>query len=372
MTKSKLLPTSVVGSYAQPGWYAYALKGIRDGTFGPGDTEEFLNDAVDVAIRDQEDAGVDIISDGEQRRVGLGFFTAAFYQHFEGLEVVPHGRNLGASGHDQQHKFKASKKLAAPSGLGCVAEWKYASQRTSKEVKALLPGPYTLAGRIARGPDEVYQTREQVAWDLVPILKKEIQDLVNAGITFLQLDEPSPAIHPQGNCPFAELLNACFEKVRGIDKVKTAVHLCFGNNLGRPVSKRAYRPVLSQILQFKVDQLLLEFANRELQEIEIVKEVAAHKEVAVGLLDVKNYYIESPDDIAGRIRTALKHMPAEKLTVIPDCGFSETARWVSRRKLFAMVEGARIAREELTGVKEESRFDYADTVEVSQTHAKER
>ncbi|MEM1084996.1 MAG: cobalamin-independent methionine synthase II family protein [Verrucomicrobiota bacterium] len=370
---SRLIPTSVVGSYAQPGWYAYCLQGVRDGTFGPTDLEEFLNDAVDTAIRDQEDAGVDIISDGEQRRVGLGFFTAAFYHHLEGLETIPHGRNLGAKGHDQQHKYRASQKLSAPDGLGCVKEWQYASKRATREVKALLPGPYTLAGRISRGESEVYKTREEVAWDFVPILKKEIQDLVDAGITFLQLDEPSPAIHPgKGESPFAELLNACMKDVKGIEKVKTAVHLCFGNNLGRAVSKRAYRPVLDQILRFDVDQLLLEFANRELQELEVVGEIAPHKEVAVGLLDVKNYYIESPEDMAERIRETLKHMPAERLTVIPDCGFSETARWVSRRKMFAMVEGARIVREELTGVKEESLFDYSEKVEVSQTHAKDQ
>jgi 5-methyltetrahydropteroyltriglutamate--homocysteine methyltransferase len=368
--KQRLLPTSVVGSYSQPGWYAYCVNGARQGAFGPVDLDEFFNDAVDMAIRDQEDAGIDVISDGEMRRVGLGFFTAAFYRHIDGLEVVEAGRKLGAAGHDQQHRFVATKKIAAPNGLGTLAEWRYASKRADRTVKVLLPGPFTLAGRIVRGADQIYKTREEVAWDFVPVLQAEIQSLVDAGVTFIQIDEPSPAIHPGDKAPFAKMLNSCLDGIKGLDRVKTAVHLCFGNNLGRPVSKRKYAPVIDEILKFNVSQLLLEFANRELDEIEVCAEVARHKEVAAGLLDVKNYYIETPQDIAERIRITLKHVPAEKLWVIPDCGFSETARWVSRRKLMSMAEGARIVREELTGVKEESRFDATDRIEVSQTHTK--
>jgi 5-methyltetrahydropteroyltriglutamate--homocysteine methyltransferase len=367
--KTRLLPTSVVGSYSQPGWYAHCIEGARNGAFGPVDVEEFFNDAVDMAIRDQEDAGVDVISDGEMRRVGLGFFTAAFYRHIPGLEAIEAGRKLGAAGHDQQHKFRATKKISAPHGLGSLAEWQYASRRATAPVKVLLPGPFTLAGRIVRGSGEKYKTREEVAWDFVEILHREIQSLVDAGVPFIQIDEPSPAIHPGDKAPFAKMLNACLKGVKGLSKVKIASHLCFGNNLGRAVSKRQYAPVIDEILKFNVDQLLLEFANRELDEIEICGEIAKHKEIAAGLLDVKNYYIETPQDIAERIRIALKFVPAEKLWIIPDCGFSETARWVSRRKLMAMAEGARIVREELTGVKEPSRFDVKDRVEVSQTHA---
>ena len=364
----KLLPTSVVGSYSQPGWYAYCTSGARAGAFGSVDLEEFFNDAVDMAIRDQEDAGVDVISDGEMRRVGLGFFTAAFYRHIEGLEPVEAGRKLGASGHDQQHRYIARKKITAPRGLDAVSEWKYAWRRANRTVKVLLPGPFTLAGRIIRGPGHLYKTREQVAWDFVEVLHKEIQNLVDAGVTFIQIDEPSPAIHPGDKAPFAAMFNACLKGIKGLNRVKIAAHLCFGNNLGRPVSKRQYAPVIDEILKFNVSQLLLEFANREMDEIALCAEISKHKEVAAGLLDVKNYYIETPQDMAERIRLALKYVAADKLWVIPDCGFSETARWVARRKLMAMVEGARLVRQELTGVKEASHFEGADHVGVSQTH----
>jgi 5-methyltetrahydropteroyltriglutamate--homocysteine methyltransferase len=118
--------------------------------------------------------------------------------------------------------------------------------------------------------------------------------------------------------------------------------------VGRPLAKRTYMPVLDQMLQFRVDQLVLEFANREMAELPLCGEIAAHKEVAVGLIDVKNYYIETPGDVAERIRKVLEYVPAGRLTIVPDCGFSQTARWAAKAKLFAMVEGARIVRAELT------------------------
>jgi len=365
---SRLLPTSVVGSYAQPGWYAHAVDGVRNGAFGPFDREELLADAVDTAIRDQEDAGLDLISDGEMRRIGQGFFTAAFYQRFPGLEAVDHTRKLGKPGHDQQHKYRATRTLEAPDGLGVVEEWRYASKRAQRPVKALLPGPFTLAGRILHGDGETYRTREAIAWDMAGLLNAEIARLAEAGAPFIQLDEPSPAIHPGEKAPFARLLNACFDGVAGIDRARRAVHLCFGNNLGRPVSKRKYAPVLDEIGQFAVDQLLLEFANRELDELELCAELAREREIAAGVLDVKNYYVESPEDIAERIRKTLEHVPPEKLWLIPDCGFSETARFVARRKLFAMSEGARIVRQELTGEDEPSVYEDDAPARVSQMH----
>src|SRR5512143_1775823 len=122
----------------------------------------------------------------------------------------------------------------------------------------------------------------------------------------------------------------------------------FGNFVGRPVAKRTYAPLFPHVLDTRTDELALEFANRELFEIEIGRQVAeAGKTLAAGLIDVKNYYIETPEDVAQRIRTALKYLPADQLAIVPDCGFSQPARWASRAKLRAMVEGAKIVRGEL-------------------------
>lgn len=341
---NKLLPTSVVGSYAWPSWLYSGLAAVNRGEYGPVDIAEMLDDAVDMAIRDQEDAGIDLISDGEMRRAG--FFTAAFYGHLTGLEPLEPARKVGSAGHDQQHRFKVTERISAPHGFGVVDEFLYARARAIQPLKCLIPGPFTLAGRISYGPGEIYKTREEAAWDFVPLVNAEVKALVEAGADFVQLDEPSSAIHPEAAAPFSELFNAALEGVNG---VTLAAHLCFGNYVGRPLSKRTYKPIFDEMMAFNVDQLLLEFANREMAEVEILAEVAQEKEVAVGVVDVKSYYIETAEDVAERIRTVLTAVPAEKLSLIPDCGFSETARWASRAKLHALVEGATIVRQELAG-----------------------
>lgn len=342
---SKLLPTSVVGSYAWPSWLHTGLAAANRGEYGPADVDELLNDAVDMAIRDQEEAGIDLISDGEMRRAG--FFTAAFYGHLTGLEPLEPRRRVGAAGHDQQHRFKVVERINAPNGLGVVEEFRYASRRATRPLKCLLPGPFTLAGRLTYGRGEIYANREEAAWDFVPLLNAEIAALVAAGATFIQIDEPSSAIHPDASAPFSDLFNAALRDITG---VKLAAHLCFGNYVGRPLSKRTYRPIFSEMMAFNVDQLLLEFANREMAELELLTEVAREKDVAVGVVDVKSYYIETPADVAERIRKVLAVVPAERLTLIPDCGFSETARWASRAKLHALADGSALVRQELTGV----------------------
>ena len=142
---------------------------------------------------------------------------------------------------------------------------------------------------------------------------------------------------------FADLFNAAIDGI----SVRLAAHLCFGNYAGRPLGKRVYAPVLDGMLGLRVDQLVLEFANRELAELPLLREIAAHREVAVGLIDVKSYYLETAEDVAERIRSVLEYVPAEKLAVVPDCGFSQTARWAARQKLANMVGGVSIVRREL-------------------------
>jgi 5-methyltetrahydropteroyltriglutamate--homocysteine methyltransferase len=299
------------------------------------------DDAVDLALRDQEDAGVDIVSDGEMRRVG--FFTAAFYGHLTGLRELPASRKAGIAGHDQRESYEASEPIGAPDGLGLLAEYNYVRGRTSRPLKVPCAGPYTLAGRIK--PGTTYQSRMDVAHALAGIINQELKALVAAGADFIQLDEPSYAVHPDAPREFVDLFNAT---VAGID-AKIGLHLCFGNFVGRPVAKRSYRPLFPHILDVHADQFALEFANRELAELELWKEFPSDKELAAGLIDVKNYYVETPEDVAENIRTALRYVAPDKLSIVPDCGFSQTARWASRAKLKAMVEGARIVRHELAG-----------------------
>ena len=331
------LLTSVVGSHARPTWFVAGVEAAARGEFGPADLSEMLDDAVDLAIADQAEAGIDIVCDGEMRRAG--FFTAEFYRHLTGVEPLPADRLLGAGGHDQQHRFAVVERIAAPDGLGVVGEYRYARTRTSGPLKVTLPGPYTLSGRLTYGPGEVYAHRNDAAEAFVPILRAEVEGLVAAGATFIQIDDPSPAIHPDAPSDFAALFNAAVAPVVG--KVRLGAHLCFGNYLGRPLARRTYRPVLDAMLRFDVDELVLEFANREMAEVGILGEItAAGRDVAAGVVDVKNYHLESADEVAERAEAVLAAgVPPERLTLVPDCGFSQTARWATRAKLRALVAG---------------------------------
>jgi 5-methyltetrahydropteroyltriglutamate--homocysteine methyltransferase len=331
------LLTSVVGSHARPSWFVAGLEAADRGEFGPVDLDEMLDDAVDLAIRDQEAAGVEVVTDGEMRRAG--FFTAEFYRHLTGVQVLPSPRRLGAGGHDQQHRLKVTEQIAAPNGLGVVTEFSAAAARTSRPLKVTIPGAYTLSGRLQTGRGEVYADRLAAAEAFVPLLRAEIAALVEAGATIIQVDEPSPAIHPEAPADFAGLFNAIVEPAVG--RARLGAHLCFGNYLGRPLAKRTYRTIRDAMLRFHVDELVLEFANRELAEIDLVADlVGQDRDVAVGLVDVKNYYLETADDVAERLdRVLATGAPPERLSIVPDCGFSQTARWATIAKLRAMVAG---------------------------------
>ncbi|MBZ0283234.1 MAG: methionine synthase [Anaerolineae bacterium] len=336
-----LIYTSVIGSYAWPAWLHTALAAAGRGEYGPDDWKETQDDAVDLALHDQESAGVDIITDGEMRRIG--FFTAEFYSHMTGLTEMPPRRKMGVVGHDQRESYEAAEPVQAPNGLGLVEEYEYLKTHTNHPIKMPIPGPYTLAGRIK--PGAVYKDRMEVSYALAEIINREMKALVAAGADFIQVDEPSYAVHAHSPKAFVDLFNTT---VAGVN-AKIGVHLCFGNFVGRPVAKRAYRPLFPHILDMHVSQFALEFANRELAELELWKEFPSDKELAAGVVDVKNYYCETAEDVAERVRAALKYVAPDKLSITPDCGFSQTARWAARRKLVAMVEGARIVRRELTG-----------------------
>jgi len=341
MSQAPLL-TSVVGSHAHPGWFAHGIAAAEHGEFGPADLAELLDDGVDLAIRDQERAGIDVISDGEMRRAG--FFTAEFYRHLTGVRPLAPDRRLGAGAHDGLHRYAVDEPIAAPDGLGVVAEYVAARSRTTRPLKVTLPGPYTLSGRLAHGAGQVYTTRVAAAEAFVPIVAAELGGLIEAGATIIQLDEPSPAIHPDAPADFVALLNAAIEPAVG--RARLGAHLCFGNFLGRPLAPRSYRPILPAMLGFAVDELVLEFANREMSEVGILREIAdAGKDVAAGVIDVKSSHVETAGEVAARIDAVLATgVPAERLALVPDCGFSQTARHLAMAKLHALVAGRDLVR----------------------------
>jgi 5-methyltetrahydropteroyltriglutamate--homocysteine methyltransferase len=206
-----------------------------------------------------------------------------------------------------------------------------------------VPGPYTLAGCIAGG--DVYRDRQAVAAALLPIVNHEMKVLVAAGVDFIQLDEPSFACHPDKPDEFLHMIAGTVDGVQA----KISLHMCFGNYRGRAVGRRSYRPLFPHLARATVQQLALEFASREMAEIELAKEIKPPMELAVGLIDVKNTWVEPPELVAERLRQVLQFIEPQRVSVTPDCGFSQTARHVACRKLANMVAGVKMVRGELKG-----------------------
>ena len=337
-----LLPTTVIGSYAMPSWFWTAVGEIDKGNYGQTDTGETFDDAVNMAIMDQERAGVDIVTDGEMRR---WYFVQSFYRRMAGIAADPPLRTVGLYGYDSPPRYHTVEKVTVPDGLGIVEEFSYTKTRTLKPIKATCPGPLTLT--IHLRPSEAYNDRLELAWEFTRVINAELKALVEAGADFIQLDEPSFAIIPGSIADWVALYNACVE---GVD-AKLALHVCFGNLSSRPRGKRRYGGMFPELLDVKADQLVLEFANREMSESDLWSEFAIEKELGAGVVDIKSFYVESPEDVAERIREVLKYVPADKLYINPDCGFFQLPRWLSYLKLQAMVAGTNIVRQEL-GVEE--------------------
>jgi 5-methyltetrahydropteroyltriglutamate--homocysteine methyltransferase len=335
-----LIPATVIGSWSFPGWYVKFCEDVAQHPelFGPDDREEALRDAVRLAIDDQLRAGADIITDGEMQRVD---FNLGFYDYLRGLQPLPTVRKWGAPAHDQRSRYVCVEPISAPRGLGLIEEYRRLREYTSAPVKVPIPGPFTLAGCIQGG--EVYGSRREITEALLPIINQEMKALVHAGVDFLQMDEPSFACHPQHPEEFLDLIARTVEGVQA----KISMHMCFGNFRGRAVGWRSYAPLFPHLAQAKLDQLALEFASREMAEVELLRQVQAPMGVAVGLIDVKNTWIEPADLVAQRLRQVLKFIEPERVHVTPDCGFSQTARYIARKKLAAMVEGVKIVRREL-------------------------
>lgn len=340
---SKPLRTTVIGSYPFPSWLEYASLHLDE--FGTDEIAEMQEDAVICAIHDQTAAELDVITDGEQTRLD---FNLSFYGFLHGLgEAEPSRRVYGPPAHDQRGKHTVVGELAAPNGLGVVDEFQRLRRLAPPGfvLKASVPGPYTLSGRLL--PNAQYPDRWALTEALVPIVRQELADLVAAGCEEITVDEPSMSCYAykSDTARFVDIFNRTVEPAVGHCFLST--HLCFGNFKGRAVGKREYHPMFPAFLGMTVDEFHLEMASREFSELAIIEEIAQTHRVAVGIVDVKSYYIETPDEIARRVRLCLQYAPADRLSFAPDCGLSQTARWAAKQKLANMAAGVKIVREEL-------------------------
>jgi 5-methyltetrahydropteroyltriglutamate--homocysteine methyltransferase len=177
----------------------------------------------------------------------------------------------------------------------------------------------------------------------VPAVNAELRALAAAGADWIQVDEPSAAIVPGQLDEYVAMFNACVEGVRA----KIGYHVCFGNLLSRPRGKRSYRWLFPRLLDCRCQQFVFEYANREMAEIEDWKDIGVDREIACGVVDVKSFYLETPEDVAERLVRCAQSIPVDKLSAIPDCGFFPVPRWLAAQKLERLVAGARLARRQL-------------------------
>ncbi|MDB6130995.1 MAG: xecA1 [Verrucomicrobiales bacterium] len=349
--KSHPLRTTVIGSYPFPSWLEFSCQHL--GQFGTADREELISDAVAIAVKDQMDSGLDVITDGEQTRLD---FNLSFYGFLTGLELESESpRRFGPPAHDQRGKHKVTGELAAPRGLGTVVDFERlkrivgldanAGSGAKPVLKASVPGPYTLSGRLV--PNALYPDRFALTEALLPIIRLELEKLVAAGCTEITVDEPSMSCYAHKEDPrkFVEIFNRTVESVVG--KCHLSTHLCFGNYKGRAIGPRRYAPMFPAFLEMQVDEIHVEMASREMSELELLGVISKKKDVAVGIIDVKSYYIETIPEVTRRVKACLEFAPPDRLSFAPDCGLSQTARWAAKQKLINMVEGVKLVRQEM-------------------------
>jgi 5-methyltetrahydropteroyltriglutamate--homocysteine methyltransferase len=346
--KEQPLRTSVIGSYPFPGWLEFAARNLHE--FGVADRQEIQEDATVAAVRDQVAAGLDVITDGEQSRLD---FNLSFYGYLEGISLEAESpRRWGPPAHDQRGKHEIVGELAAPRGLGVVEEFQRLQAVATSIVpatvrrKASIPGPYTLSGRL--NPNSRYPDRYAITEALLPLVQKELVSLVESGCQEICVDEPSMSCyaHSENTQRFVDIFNRTIEPIVG--RTRICMHMCFGNYKGRSIGNKRPESMFPDFLQLHVNEMHLEMATLNFTALPLIEQIAkAGIDAAVGIVDVKSYYVETADDIADRVRACLKYAPPEQLVFAPDCGLSQTARWAARKKLANMVEGVKKVREEL-------------------------
>jgi 5-methyltetrahydropteroyltriglutamate--homocysteine methyltransferase len=327
-----ILPTTVVGSYSMPGWLERLKTEYFARRISRVDLDEIHDTAVKAAIKDQEVAGLDIVTDGELRRDNMIDY---FVERMPGVQINHASKKFYYDFYDSVVEGKL------PHGpLGLAEDFRFLRANTEREAKFCITGPHSLSKRIR---NNFYPDEAAFAGDIARVLNLELKELVKAGARYIQIDEPYYSGFPDDLAWGVEVLNTLVEGVQA----KIGVHICYGNRYGKPSWEGSYRYLLPKIFDAKVHQLTLEFARRGEEDLELLRELVPHFEIGVGIIDVKTHAVETPDIVAERIRKSLKFAPADRVFVLPDCGCFHLPRHVAFAKLCAMVEGTRQVRKEL-------------------------
>jgi 5-methyltetrahydropteroyltriglutamate--homocysteine methyltransferase len=339
-----LFPTSLVGSYPQPEWLIDRLRLSKQvprvraddlWLVAPDKLDAAQDDATILAIRDQERAGLDIITDGEQRRES---YSNRFATALDGIDIDNPGTTINRSG----------RPIPVPRVVGPirrkhaveVRDLKVLRANTSRKIKATVPGPFTM-GKQAQ--DDYYKDEEAVAMDYAAAVNAEIKDLFAAGADVVQIDEPWMQQHPDKARQYGlKTLGRALDGVTGT----VAVHLCFGYAAVVHDKPSGYS-FLPELEDSKAQQISIEAAQPKL-DLRVLEELPS-KTIILGVIDLADMTIETPQIVAERIRRALAYVPAERIIVAPDCGMKYLPRAVGYGKMKAMAEGAALVRREIQG-----------------------
>jgi 5-methyltetrahydropteroyltriglutamate--homocysteine methyltransferase len=338
-----LLPTSTAGSLPKPSWLAQPEQ-----LWSPWklEGEELINgkqDALNLSLHDQQQSGIDIVSDGEQTRQ---HFVTTFIEHLNGVDFQKRKTVT------IRNRYEAS----VPTVVGPVSrpksvfveDAKFLRQQTDKPIKWALPGPMTMIDTLY---DDHYQSREQLAWEFAKILNQEAKELEAAGVDIIQFDEPAFNV-------FFDDVNdwgiACLERaIEGL-KCETAVHICYGYGIKANTDWkktlgsewRQYEEVFPKLQRSSIDIISLECHNSRVP-VELL-ELVRGKKIMVGAIDVATNEIETPEEVANTLRSALKYVDADKLYPCTNCGMAPLSRDIASAKLKALSAGAEIIRKELS------------------------
>ena len=341
----KLLPTTLVGSYAQPDWlidreklagrFPPRVRAKELWRVAPEWLEEAQDDATLLAIRDQERAGLDIITDGEQRRES---YSNRFATALEGVDLDNPGTALDRSGHPNpvpRITGKIRRKYPVE-----VRDVQFLRANTDHRIKMTVPGPFTMS---RQAQNDFYESEEELAMDYAAAVNEEVRDLFAAGADVVQLDEPYMQARPEKAREYG--LKALNRALDGVDGV-TAVHICFGYAAIIHERPSGYS-FLPELADSAAQQISIETAQSHL-DCSVLKTLPG-KTILLGVLDLSDRIVETPETVAGRIRRGLDHIGADSIIVAPDCGLKYLPRDVAFGKMQSMVAGADIVRAEIGG-----------------------
>jgi 5-methyltetrahydropteroyltriglutamate--homocysteine methyltransferase len=339
-----LFPTSLVGSYPQPEWLidrdklSKQVPRVRADDLwrvAPDQLEVAQDDATVLAIRDQERAGLDIISDGEQRRES---YSNRFATALDGIDVHNPGTTINRMG----------RPIPVPRVVGPIRrkhpvelrDLKVLRANTDRRIKATVPGPFTMS---KQAQDDYYKDEEALALGYAEAVNAEIRDLFAAGADIVQIDEPWMQQHPDKARQYG--LKALARALDGVTGT-VAVHLCFGYAAVVHEKPSGYS-FLPELEGTGAQQISIEAAQPRL-DLKILRELPS-KTIILGVIDLADMTVETPQIVAERIRRALAYVPADRLAVAPDCGMKYLPRAVAFAKMKALVEGAALVRREIEG-----------------------